>query len=186
MINLLWAKVKCTAPCLDLALLYNKCIILSFTLYSHNGIFSAPKCFFGGGGVRFTCLYINICWFFLLLYVCEHVMCWGSPLYCEQCVFKCTAVGFMEALKPFVGLFHNGSILSFALVRGIDPESFVCNWIPMQVLSCNHLVPHHCWLEGHPGREITGECSNLWMCLHRLKIESKGTMATWQIRTIRT
>lgn len=77
-------------------------------------------------------------------------MCWGTPLYCEQCVcvcvFKYTAVGFMEALKPFVGLFHNGSILSFALVQGADPESFVCNWIPMQVLSCNHLVPHHCWV----------------------------------------
>lgn len=81
----------------------------------------------------------------------EHEMCWGAPLYCEQCVFKYTTVGFMQALKPFVGLFHNGSILSFARVQGIDPESFVCNWIPMQVWSCNHLVPHHCWVEGQPG-----------------------------------
>lgn len=121
--------------------------------------------------------------FFYSDHVCEHVMCWGTLLYCEQCVFKCTAVGFTEALKPFVGLFHNGSILSFALVQGIDPESFECNWIPMQVLSCNHLVPHHCWVEGQPGRAITGESSNLWMCLHSLEIESKGTMATWQIRT---
>lgn len=83
----------------------------------------------------------------------EHEMCWGAPLYCEQCMFKYTAVGFMQALKPFVGLFHNGSILSFARVQGIDPESFVCNWIPMQVWSCNHLVPHHCWVEGQPGRD---------------------------------
>lgn len=42
-------------------------------------------------------------------------------------MFKYIAVGFMEALKPFVGLFHNGSIVSFALVQGFDPESCVCN-----------------------------------------------------------
>lgn len=60
-------------------------------------------------------------------------MCWGNPLYCEQCVFKkrtkkyIRAVCFMEALKPFIGLFDNGSIISFALVRGKDSESFLCN-----------------------------------------------------------
>lgn len=37
------------------------------------------------------------------------------------------AVCFMEALKPFIGLFDNGSIISFALVRGKDSESFLCN-----------------------------------------------------------
>lgn len=102
----------------------------------------------------YECVYI--CFVLFVFYsdhVCEQELCWGTPLYCEQFVFKYTAVGFMEALKPFVGLFHNGSILSFALVQGIDPESFVCNWIPMQVLGCNHLVPHHCWVEGQPGRD---------------------------------
>lgn len=34
---------------------------------------------------------------------------------------------FMEARKPFIGLFHYGSILSFAVVQGNGPESFVCN-----------------------------------------------------------
>lgn len=114
--------------CVNLAELYKKCIIFSLTLCSDtNGIFSAPKCFkyveFSGSGL----LYLSVCiYLFLFLFysdhVCEHEMCWGTPLYCEQCVFKYTAVGFMEALKPFVGLFHNGSILSFALVQGIDPE----------------------------------------------------------------
>lgn len=50
-------------------------------------------------------------------------MCWGNPL-CEQCVCvskkkkEIRAVCFMEALKPFIGLFDNGSIVSF--------DRFVC------------------------------------------------------------
>lgn len=73
--------------------------------------------------VLFFCFFC----FFYSDHVCEHEMCWGTPLYCEQCVSRYTAVGFTEIIKPFVGLFHNGSILSFALVQGIDPESFACN-----------------------------------------------------------
>lgn len=32
----------------------------------------------------------------------------------------------MEALKPFVGMFSNGSVVSFALVQRTDPESVLC------------------------------------------------------------
>lgn len=143
--------------------------------------------FFFGRLVFSTCHYVCICFlvFFTLIMSVNMKRCWGIPLYCEQCVFKYTEVGLMEALKPFIGLFHNGSIASFALVQGLDPWSFVCNWIPMQVLSSDHLVPHCCQVEGQPGRkrQMSGECSDLWLCLHSLEIESTGTMAKWQICT---
>ncbi len=93
-----------------------------------------------------------------------------------------TAVGFVETLKPSIGLFHNGSILSFALVQGLDPESFVCNWILCRfrvVITWYHITVGWRANQG----EMTGERSNLWMCLHSLEIESEWTMATWQIRT---
>lgn len=168
---------------------------MSFTLCAVTPMesFCAPKCCFGV--LCSTCQYVNICFFvsfFFLLWPClwtGNVLGSSSLLWALcmcACVFKYTAVGFMEALKPSFGLFHNGSILSFALVQGVDPESFVCNWIPMQVLSCNHLVPHHCWVESQPGRD--NWCSDRWMCLHSLEIESKGdngdmTNPYWTITT---
>lgn len=63
--------------------------------------------------------------FFITLTMSVNMKCAGELLSTVSSV--CVAVGFVEALKPFVGLFYNGSILSFALVQGIDPESFVCN-----------------------------------------------------------
>lgn len=133
-----------------------------------------------------VCLYV-LCFFFFFLFTFDCLwpcnLLGSSSLLWSLCVFKHTAVGFLEALKPFVGLFHNGSILSFALVQGVDPGSFVSKWIPMQVWSCNHLVPHHCWVRGQPGRRKLGGVQNIWMCLESLEIKSKWTMATWQIST---
>lgn len=127
-----------------------------------------------------------MCFVFLFFYSLTLWTCnllGSSSLLWSLRVFEHTAVGFMEALKPFVGLFHNGSILSFALVQGVDPGSFMSKWIPMQVWSCNHLVPHHCWVRGHPGGRKLGSVKNLWMCSESLEIKSKWTMATWQIST---
>lgn len=156
---------------------------LSFTLYSDtNRIFFAPKWstlrFFGVVGSTCQCVIFVLFCFTQTMSV--NMKCAGELLSTVSSVCSNTQqLVFMEARKPSIGLFHYGSILSFAVVQGNDPESFVCNWIPMQMWSCNHLLPHHCWVEGQPGRDN-------WRAIKSLNVsaqpwESKGTMVTRQI-----
>lgn len=138
----------------------------------------------------YVCVVFSFVFFFFTLWLCLWTcnLLGSSSLLWSLRVFKHTAVGFMEALKPFVGLFHNGSILSFALVQGVDPGSFVSKWIPMQVWSCNHLVPHHCWVRGQPGGEKTGECSKPLNVFRKPwdKVKVDNGDMTNQYRTITT
>lgn len=56
---------------------------------------------------------------------------------------------------------------------------FLCRcWV---VITWYHITVG--WRASQGEREMSGECSNLWMCLHSLEIESTGTMAKWQICT---
>lgn len=181
MIDLLWVIIQSA---------------LYFLLPCNNGIFSAPKCFsvfdffcfclfffvfLGEGRVLSLSMFVWSCWWLVFSFpnMLVNMKCAGTSLLWAECVFRYTAVGFTEALKPFVGLFNNSSIVSFALVQGIDPGSlcvieFLCR------CCITNLVPHHCWVEGQLQRWITGVCL---VCLHSLEIESKGATATWQIHT---
>lgn len=122
------------------------------------------------GVARPVRMYICVLFFFYVDHVCEHVMCWATPLYCEQCVFKIqTLLVFMEALKPFVGLFHkrfNSQLCS-------DPGNLTQRVLCVIEFLCR------CGVCKSPGT-TTGERSHLWMCLGSNQME---TMATWQIYT---
>lgn len=93
---------------------YTKCIIFSFTLYQWN--LFCTKVFFSvlflflllreKGCVPFQ--YVSVFLLMVIVFISnragEHEMCWYLSTV-EERVFRYTAVGFTEALKPFVGLF---------------------------------------------------------------------------------
>lgn len=87
-----------------------------------NGIFFITKCY---KYVKF-----NVCYYdFFSVHFCEHVMCWGGPLYCEPCVCPNTQqLVLWKHLSHSLDCFKNGPVLSFALVHGADLESF-CVWL---------------------------------------------------------
>lgn len=144
---------------------YTKCIIFSFTLYQWN--FFCTKVFF--------CCFVfvsfierkGLCPFSVCFYVltdgyCFHFQpCWWTwnvlvPLYCGKSVCSDTQQSFSRKhLSHSLDCFNNSSIVSFALVQGIDPGSlcvieFLCRcWV-------TYLVPHHCRVEGQLRRWKTG------------------------------
>lgn len=135
-------------------------------LYSDtNGIFSAPKYCFGvvcSVDVRLVV--------FLTLTMSVKMWCAGGLLSSVVivCVQTLSRWFSWKHLSHSLDCFITAQFQSSLWSSGVDPESFVCNRIPMQVLSCDHLAPHHCWVEGQPGTEISGERSNLfWMCRHQ-------------------
>lgn len=81
-------------------------------------------------------------------HICQHVICWGIPLYREQCVFKYIRCWFsLKLLSHWLDCFKNGSIVNFALVQGFCRGEFLC--VIEFLCRCwlvSRLVPHHCWL----------------------------------------
>lgn len=79
--------------------------------FLRQSILSILRGFFGGV-VCITCQYVYLvyCFISFTLTTSVNMKCAGRILSTVSSVFKYIAVGFMEVLKPFVGLFHNGSI----------------------------------------------------------------------------
>lgn len=75
----------------------------------------------------------------------------------------------MEALKPFLGLFSNGPVVSFALVIELTQSVLCVIWFLCRCWVTN-LVPRHCLMEGQNWRWIT-ETMKVECYLHSLVIE---------------
>lgn len=167
----------------ELGLIWQK-VHLYFPAPYHEGVFPAPSWlgFVGCGVWRHKwSTFLYVCIFFSSLLTTPTVFVdlksAGTSLLWLVCVNTQQWV-LMEALKPFVWLFSNGSVVSFALVQRTDPESFVCNWIPMQVLS--YYPGTTSLLDGGPEVEMNNWIDESWMWSAQ-PCDWKGTMATWQI-----
>ena len=180
--------------CLDLASLYKKkkvhyifflpCAVTPMESFQRQSVWTLLR-FLRVVSSTCQCVFVFVlffCFVLFLLWPCLWTwnMLGNSSLL--WAVFKYTAVGFLEALKPFAGLFHNGSILSFALVRGIDPGSFVS--VIEFLCRCGVVIT---WYHITVGWRVTGERSNLlnvsappWDRVKKKKKKRKKKTGQWR------
>lgn len=129
--------------------------------------------------VRFACQYVYVCVCFFTLTLSVNMKCAGELLSTVSSVCSNTQqlVSWKHLSHP-LDCYTMVQFQAFLWSRELTQRDLCVNWIPMQVWSCNHLVPHHFWVEGQPGRDNWRAFKPL-----SLKTDSKGTMATWQIHT---